>query len=129
VALLKEHLRPVTAADEQRVRALVRALDHESFAERERASAELEELAEAALPALKEAKSDPGSAQRRRRAEALSEKLSVAPPGPLLLRGQRAVAALEAMNTPEARRLLESLARGLPEARLTKEARAALGRK
>jgi HEAT repeat protein len=119
----------VTAADEQRLRGLVRALDHESFAERERASAELEELAEAALPVLKEAKSDPSSAERRRRAEALLEKLNAVPPGPTALRRLRAVAALEAMSTPEARQLLESLAKGLPEARFTKEARAALERK
>jgi hypothetical protein len=40
----------------------------------------------------------------------------------------RAVLALEARGTPEARRLLEKLADGAPEAWLTQESRAALRR-
>jgi uncharacterized protein YjiS (DUF1127 family) len=39
-----------------------------------------------------------------------------------------AVQVLEAVGTPEARSVLESLARGVANARLTREARAALER-
>ncbi len=38
----------------------------------------------------------------------------------------RAVEVLERVGTPEARQILEDLARGAPEARLTREAKAAL---
>jgi len=40
----------------------------------------------------------------------------------------RALEALEAAGTTEARRVLENLARGTPEAELTQVAKAALGR-
>jgi hypothetical protein len=44
------------------------------------------------------------------------------------LRAWRAVVVLEQINTPEARQLLEVLSRGAAEARLTREAGAALRR-
>jgi len=40
----------------------------------------------------------------------------------------RAVEALEYMNTPEARQVLHATSEGAPEARLTREAKAALER-
>lgn len=44
------------------------------------------------------------------------------------LRALRAVQVLEYAGTPEAKKCLEMLARGVPEARLTREAKAALRR-
>jgi hypothetical protein len=40
----------------------------------------------------------------------------------------RAVEVLEEIGTPAARKLLETLAKGAPAARITKEAKASLGR-
>jgi hypothetical protein len=54
--------------------------------------------------------------------------VEVVPPAPQQLRLWRAVAALEMMGDDSARALLETLAKGAPEARLTREAAAALER-
>jgi hypothetical protein len=47
---------------------------------------------------------------------------------PEIVRGVRAVEVLEQIDTMEGQRLLESLAQGTPEARLTQEAKASLER-
>jgi hypothetical protein len=47
---------------------------------------------------------------------------------PERLREHRAIQALEHIGTPAGRQLLETLAQGAPEARLTDEAKAALRR-
>jgi WD40 repeat protein len=125
--LLLTSLKPVRTADPKRTAALLRALGSPKFAEREKTTVELEDLAEAAEPALRLALKTAQPEESRRRIERLLEKLD-----PLLsvkrLRELRAVEVLEGIGSPEARRLLEVLAKGLPEAQLTREARGALGR-
>jgi WD40 repeat protein len=126
-SFLKEHLRPAIAADAKRVAGLVAELDGEEFAARERATKELQELGEAAEPALRAALEGQPSAELRRRAQSL---LARTEPGrsPELLRGLRAIEVLERIATPEAGQLLQKLADGSPDARLTGEAKAALAR-
>jgi hypothetical protein len=63
----------------------------------------------------------------RRRATRLLEQIGrEITPGQL--RSLRAVEVLERLGTPEARTALEDLARGTPEARQTREAKASLDR-
>jgi hypothetical protein len=114
-------------ANPERLARLLADLDAERFSVREQATADLAKFGDAAEPALRQLLAGKPTAEARRRAETLLEgiKLQVSP---AILRGLRAVEALEAINTPAARSALEHLARGAPGVRLTREARAALDR-
>ena len=81
----------------------------------------LGELAEGALRRLVESKP---SVEAGRRAEELLDKLRGGRASGELLRSLRAVEVLEDVGTPQARHLLNTLAGGTPEARLTREAKA-----
>jgi RNA polymerase sigma factor (sigma-70 family) len=125
--LLKERLRPVMAAEPERTARLLRDLDAAAFEVRQRATVELEKLGESARPALEKALTA-APAEARRRIEALLEKLNAQPAAPETLRALRALAVLEQNGTPEARQQLEVLANGLPEARVSREAKTSLRR-
>jgi WD40 repeat protein len=129
VPLLRQRLRPLPVPDEagqRRLRRWVADLDGEDFSTRQRAAEELEKLAEVAAPVLRAALKDRPAPEARRQIERLLAALS-AWTGERL-RVSRAVAVLEQIATPEARRLLEDLAAGAPEALPTREAKAALER-
>jgi RNA polymerase sigma factor (sigma-70 family) len=127
VPFLRRRLRPAAEANARAVAGLIADLDSDRFAVRRKAVEELEKLGELAAPALRAALKSP-SAEVRRRAEALLAKIDSLSPGPQRLRALRAVEALEHAGMPEARRLLEALARGAAGARLTREARLSLER-
>jgi hypothetical protein len=126
VPFLGARLRPVVAPDERRVARLITGLANDQFAVREEATKELEELGEGALAHLRRALERPVSAEVRRRVARVGEKLLEL--SPERLQALRAVEALEYIDTPEARDVLEKLANGAPEARLTREAKASLQR-
>jgi hypothetical protein len=127
VAWLRQVLRPAGAPDPRRAAALLRDLDSDTFAVRRKAAAELEDFGEGAAPLLREALKKPLGLEARRRVEGLLAQVD-----PLKSmqshRLLRTVEVLEAIASPEARRLLETLAGGLPEARLTQEAKGSLQR-
>jgi hypothetical protein len=126
VVFLKARLKPeVPKGDYRRVAELIKELDHNRFAARERATAELEQLGPLAAPALAQAVRESPSLEARRRAGQLLAKVRGSPP---LLRQQRGVEVLVRIGTSDARRLLERLAQGPPEAWLTQEAKAGLQR-
>jgi hypothetical protein len=114
--------------DAQRIRHLIDELDNNYFQVREHASGELERLAELAESGLRKALENSPSMEAKRRIERLLAKLET----PLLsgaqLRAVRVTTLLERIGTSEARRLLEDLAKGPLEARLTREAKASLER-
>jgi RNA polymerase sigma factor (sigma-70 family) len=129
VALLKGRLKPVAAPDGRRLEQLIADLDSDSFDVREKAAKELEPIADRAADVLRKALGASPSAEVRRRVEALLEPYE--PGGKQtadVLRQVRAVEVLGSVGTPEARQVLEALARGVAGARLTREARAALDR-
>src|SRR5262245_33593584 len=130
VPFLKQHLQPVPTPDPRRLTKLLAKLDDEQFEVRQRATRELEKLAETAEPALKKALAGDPSPGARRRIERLLDKLKkdrLNPPADRT-RLVRAVEVLELIGTAEARQVLTGLARGAPEAQLTLEAKTALER-
>jgi hypothetical protein len=128
VALLKDRLRPATPADPKRLSRLVADLDSERFAVRRQAQSELEELGELAESALRKALVGDPSLEVRHRVERLLDNLTGQVPPAGRLRELRGVELLELIGSSEARQLLQTLAEGAPEARLTQEARSTLRR-
>jgi WD40 repeat protein len=130
VALLRQRLRPVPTPTAELLDRLIHDLDSDNFSQREAAMASLRKIAEAAAPTLRKALQGKPSAEVKRRLTTLLEKVDhdnlVAPTE--ALQSLRGVEALERNGSPEARKLLQDLARGAPEARLTREAKASLDR-
>jgi RNA polymerase sigma factor (sigma-70 family) len=128
IALLRKHLRPAAPVDPKRLSRLIADLDSERFAVREDAVRQLEALGDLAGPALRRALRGGPSLEKSRRIEGLLGKLEAEKLTPEQLRAVRAVGVLEYAGTPGARRLLKELAGGAEGARLTREAKASLGR-
>jgi RNA polymerase sigma factor (sigma-70 family) len=128
VQFLESRLHAVVAPDPQRVTQLIADLDSERFDVRAQVGRELENLGEGVVPALRKALENKPSAELRRRAEQLIDKLTSSTPSGHRLQALRAVEVLEWIGCAEARPLLAELAKGLPEAQQTREAKAALDR-
>jgi hypothetical protein len=129
VKRLKESLRPVAPLDARAAAKHLAALSAEQLAERNRAAAALEAFGDPVVPLLRQQLAEAKSLEVKRRIEQLVAKLDPDEPGTEILRGHRAVALLESLATPAAGQLLQALASGAPDARLTREAQAALRRK
>lgn len=127
VPLLAERLHLPHDNDEQITR-LLSLLDSNDFTQRERAAKELRQLGWAAEPALHKALEDKPSLEMRRRGKELLDDIRKLPLPLELLRMLRGLEVLEHVGTPEARKMIASLAAGTPQARLTREAKAALQR-
>jgi RNA polymerase sigma factor (sigma-70 family) len=124
---LKLRLRPSAAGEPPRLGRLLTDLDSKQFAVRERASQELEKQAETVEPELRRALARPGtSPEVRRRLEQLLDKTQL--PSGRRLQELRALEMLEHIATPEAQGILQTLAKGEAESRLTQEAKAAAER-
>jgi len=125
---LEKSLPPVPRAKMTRIASLIADLDHEEFIRRDKASTELNKIGELAAPALRAALRAKPSLEMRRRIEALLEPIEARPLSPEGLRTIRALQVLETIGTPQARRILERLAKGAAGARLTVDAKASLQR-
>lgn len=125
---LADTLQPVKAPNPATVARLVEELDSSQFQTREKASRELGRFGEAAASALRNAKRDGISLEKKRRIDNLLARLADPIPSPEQLRALRAMAVLEQIGGPETRKLFTRLAAGAAGARLTHEAKAALER-
>src|SRR5262249_16134240 len=123
---LQEKLRPAQPADAKRIARLIADLDDQRFETRTKASDELAQLGEPAEQALKKVLADKPSLELRQRGEALLQQLATSH----LERARelRAIEVLDHISTAAARQLLQKLAGGAAEARLTQDAKAALER-
>jgi hypothetical protein len=128
VPLLRERLKPAPAADAKRIDALVVQLNDDEFEKREEASKELTKLGPQAEEALRKAAKDPASAEVARRVAELLTKVKEGAVSGEGLRQARALEVLEGLGTPEARKVLDELAKGAGSASLTQQAKAALER-
>lgn len=122
---IQERLKPTRAPDEKHVARLLGDLESDQFAEREKATEELQRMGEVAESALRAAIADKPAVELRKRVGLLLEKLDVAPDR---LRGLRCIEMLERLVTPEAKEVLRALSTGAPKAWLTGQAEASLRR-
>jgi WD40 repeat protein len=125
VSLLRQRLMPQAGGHYPE---LVAQLDSKQFKLRAAASKELARLGVDAEPALRAALRRDPSPEVRRRIEQLLRDIAQRPPAPEVLRRVRSIQILEQIGSPAARDILQTLAKGDPDAWLTREAKASLDR-
>jgi WD40 repeat protein len=128
VPFLRRNLQPQAAADRQHITRLIAELDSSRFAARQKAMRELEGLGDRAESELARTLHGQASLEVRQRIEQLLSKLQTPVAAPGLLRSLRAVEVLEQIGLPEAAQILQTLAAGGTDNRLTKVAATALSR-
>jgi WD40 repeat protein len=128
VPLLEKQLRPVPLIGGRRIADLLADLEDNRFAIREKAMRELEKCGELAEQALRRRLTEKPPLDVCRRIDQLLSRLDEPIASPVRLRELRAITVLEYAGTAPARQVLENLAKGAPEARLTREAKASLER-
>jgi RNA polymerase sigma factor (sigma-70 family) len=129
VPFLRDKLRPAAPSPEHdQLARLIADLASERYEVRKKAAEQLRALRQRAEPALREAARGRLEPEARKRVEELLGELEEAVVQPEELRQLRGIEVLEHSGTAEARQLLEAMAAGAPQARLTQDARASLRR-
>jgi hypothetical protein len=126
--IASEHLKPAEPIDPQWVAARLRDLDHQKFAERERATRELEEVGDHVAPALERFLATRPSVEARARAERILETIRGHGAAGKAAQCLRALEVLEWIGSPRARALVEKLAQGAEGASWTEAAKRSLKR-
>jgi WD40 repeat protein len=127
-SMLKQKLAPVKPEEIAQVRAKIDELESDKFKLREAAMMELANLREFAEVQLERVLAGSPTLEMRYRVEVLLQKLAKLSPSPQRLQQERALLVLQWLRTAEAKRLLEALAQGAPEAWVTQQAEAACRR-
>jgi WD40 repeat protein len=127
VAFVQKNFKPGAALDDKGLAKLIGQLDAEQFQDREKATEELIRAGKPAEEAVKKALENKPSAEAKQRLEFILSKMAgKLGPEQDEIRVARGVEVLERIGTPEARKVLEELARG--ESKVSAEARAAVER-
>jgi RNA polymerase sigma factor (sigma-70 family) len=124
VSFLAERLQPEKPVEEARLNRWIADLDSEQFKVRKQAYQELEERSEMAEAALRKALAGARSPEAQQRLASLLHKVEAHIWSPKQLLALRATEVLEHIGTVEANQVLQTLANGTPEGRLTQEAKA-----
>jgi WD40 repeat protein len=125
IALLKANLKPTPTVPAERLADLIKKLDADSFEVRDQGARELKAHGLAAEKALREAARNKPSPEAAKRIDQLLAEFDG---GPEWQRTQVALKLLEEMPPAKIRELVQSLAKGDPDSRLTREANALLER-
>jgi len=128
VPWLGERVKPAAPVDAARITRLIADLEDDRHEVRRQATTDLEKLGAIAEIALRKRLGGNPPLEASRRIEQLLDRLAGPVTDPDQLRALRVVETLELIGTAEAQALLQALAKGAPEARLTREAREALER-
>jgi WD40 repeat protein len=122
--LTRERIKPAAAVAPERVRLLLSDLENKQFHVRQRATDILERYAELVEDDLKRALDARPPLEVRRRLERLLDRIGTgAAPPTELLEALRTLELLEQIGTSEAQQGVAAIARGVPNARLTREAK------
>jgi hypothetical protein len=127
-AFLNTQLQPVKPADPKLVQTLITDLNSPQFTVRDKATKELEKMAELVRSALEKALSAKPTLETRQRIEGILQKLEGPVRRPDLLRGLRALEVLERIGTSEARKVVQRIASGASDAIVTQDAKETLAR-
>lgn len=128
LAFLKARLHSVQTPKPEKIRELIKHLDHEDFETRDKAYKQLEDLESQAEQLLRQALAASPSSEARKRIESLLESLAEETLSPAALRQVRLHYLLEYIASAPAIELLSVIASGSPSARLTIDSRAAIKR-
>jgi RNA polymerase sigma factor (sigma-70 family) len=129
VPLFRKQRRPLPAVPEaRRPDKLIADLESEDFVTRQKAEGELAELGEQVKGRLEKVLEGRPALELRRCVQRLLDWVDETNLQPARLRELRAVRVLEYADTAESRKMLKTLAEGVPGTMLTEEAEAALAR-
>lgn len=126
--LAREHFKAAEPVDPQWVAARLRGLDNRRFAERERATRELEDRGDRVAPALVNFLAGTPSLEARTRAARILEDVRGRPAAGQAAQFLRALEVLEWIGTAQARKLVEILAQGAEGVSFTEAAKSSLER-
>jgi RNA polymerase sigma factor (sigma-70 family) len=129
VPFLRARLRPAPVPTDAELEQVVGRLDAEAFADREKASADLERFGPNAVTGVKARLERATSREVRQRLQRFLGLYDGPEPSPYHLRCVRGVAIVEAIDTVDARALLAEWANGPADSLLTQQAQAASRRR
>lgn len=123
-----ERIKPAEPLNAEMIARLLKDLDSNVFAERERATRDLAELGERVVPHLEKFLASKPSAEARERVERIIKKLRIPDASAQVIQMRRALEVLERIGDDSSIKLLEIAAKGAEGATLTRDAQATLER-